>query len=247
MRATTPCFKPMTLTVRSLLLDVWGRKENPDQKFFWGVRAIIRDRLSVVQTDGESGKRHFASRCPRVALTLPETSGIPRVSGPYWQWDSFLPCVLLRRLLSTVFAGVRTSYPVRVAGPVPNKRCDSRRRSAHNRSRCDVRASRRPESSLPGRDYSGSGMPCALPAYLDLVCGRGQTCGLRRRESPASGKGGQRFAGRGEPETQNTNAGNCLRSFHWEIAWSLLSAEELRPQSDRACKPRYPVYRSVLS
>jgi len=28
MRATTPCFKPMTLTVRSLLLDVWGRNSS---------------------------------------------------------------------------------------------------------------------------------------------------------------------------------------------------------------------------
>lgn len=79
----------------------------------------------------------------------------------------------LRRLLSTAFAGVRTSDSVRVAGPVPKKRCDSRRRSARNRSRCDVRASRQHESSLPPRDYSGSGVPCVLPAYLDLFCGRG--------------------------------------------------------------------------
>jgi hypothetical protein len=68
MRATTPCLKPMTLTVRSLLLYVWGRKENPDQKFFWGVRAIMRDWLSVVQTGGESESQERAT----LGVSVPE-------------------------------------------------------------------------------------------------------------------------------------------------------------------------------
>jgi hypothetical protein len=62
-------------------------------------------------------------------------------------------------------------------------------------------------------------------------------------KAPASEKtGGQGFGGRREPKTRSTDAGNCLRSFQWETALRLFTAEEPRTQSDRTCKPGYHVH-----